>query len=269
MFGQPPPRGLPWFLGIMYRTASTRAGSLTRRVSSTTTVRPLTRLSRFSMPITLGGLPGEHPLGPVARVGPAAQRDHRRDRLAAGGPAGEVDGERVQPERCSSGEASPAYAPTWTTMLLAAAGDGVLPPGEGAVRPVRGERGGLVGVPGFDPPGGILSGDEGLPSACQPSCRATGCRAITPRLAASTAASHRSACLASASMTGRPGVSSFGDSFRPLLVTARRIRRVTHRRPSRHASSTSWSPSGSTYTRTGNSHAHATRAYPAPSSFIR
>ena len=47
--------------------------------------------------------------------------------------------------------------------VVAGLGDGVLPRGEGAVGPVGGEGGGLVGVPGFDPPGRILSGDEGFP----------------------------------------------------------------------------------------------------------
>ena len=108
-----------------------------------------------------------------------------------------------------------------------------------------------------------------LPSACQPSWRATGWRGITCRLAASAAASQRSACFASASMTGRPASPASATSLRPLLVTARRISRDTHRGPSRQASSTSWSPSGSTYTPTGNSHAHATRTNPAPSSLTR
>ena len=108
-----------------------------------------------------------------------------------------------------------------------------------------------------------------LLSACQPSWRATGCRAIAWWLAASAAASHRSACRASASITGRPASPASATSLRPLLVTARRISRDTHREPSRQASSTSWSPSGSTYTATGNSHAHATRTYPAPSSLAR
>ena len=72
---------------------------MTRRVSSSTTVRPLTRLSRFSMPITLAAcqvcIASDLSLG----VGPAAQRDHRCDGLAPGRPAGDIYGERVEPQR--------------------------------------------------------------------------------------------------------------------------------------------------------------------------
>ena len=115
MFGQPPPRGLPWFLGIMYRTASTRAGSLTRRVSSTTTVRPLTRLSRFSMPITLAvcqvSIPSERSLGSAQQLSATmAVMVLPREDLPEKSTVNESS-----PSGCSSGEASPAYAPTWTT----------------------------------------------------------------------------------------------------------------------------------------------------------
>jgi hypothetical protein len=112
MFGQPPPRGLPWFFGIMYSTASTRAGSLTRRVSSTTTVRALTRLRRFSIPITLAvcqvSIPSDLSLGSAQQLSAtiAVMVLPRVDLLD------KSTVNESSPSGCSSGEASPAYAPT-------------------------------------------------------------------------------------------------------------------------------------------------------------